>query len=96
MFIFGDTNLWIDLNKLHLVPKTFQLLNKVFCMEENMLKAEITYPENLASLLLQYGLKKVSMTETEFQKAFEYKKVILNYLSMMRQLSLYRKKEAGC
>lgn len=73
MFIFGDTNLWIDLNKLHLVPKTFELLNKVFCMEENMLKEEVIYPEDLAPLLLQCGLQKVSMTETEFQKTFEYR-----------------------
>ena len=70
MVLFADTNILLDLNKIHLLKKIFSLSNTI-CIEESIFYDELLEPQGIQEKLLNSGLLCVSMNDKEFMLARE-------------------------
>lgn len=70
MVLFADTNILLDLNKIHLLKKFFSLSNTI-CIEESIFYDELLEPQGIQEKLLNSGLLCVSMNDKEFMLARE-------------------------
>ena len=75
MVLFADTNILLDLNKIHLLKEFFSLSNSI-CIEESIFYDELLEPKGIQEELLDCGLLCVSMNNEEFllaRKVYEEK-----------------------
>ena len=70
MVLFADTNILLDLNKIHLLKEFFSL-NNFICIEESIFYDELLEPQGIQEELLNCGLLCVSMNDEEFMLARE-------------------------
>ena len=65
MVLFADTNILLDLKKIHLLKDFFSLCNTI-CIEESIFYDELLEPKGIQEELLKCGLLCVSMNDEEF------------------------------
>jgi len=70
MVLFADTNILLDLKKIHLLKAFFSIKNHI-CIEESIFYDELLEPQGIQEELLKNGLICISMSDSEFLLARE-------------------------